>query len=664
MAQSYLKLIVASILLTSLVFYSNTDYGYTEKTDVGLSKRNLFTQSDFDSLCTANLTAPIVQIDINNTQVNAAASGFASLISNLSFVKTDQSENIRGAIIDGNKTAVANLVIGVAAPYIIVWVLFIITIIAWIICWSCCCCRCKCCSCFCCVSSDESKSNCCSLVSFILIAAGVAGVIAICIIGFVVSKDVPKKLDAGECTLMKTFLDIKDGDKSPMAPRWIGVNPLDQKLGDISNSLDTVKNNYKGFPDTSYTSTDYNNYKTLLTNSYNNYSPKTTRNPNPASTSSNFSPFFISNYGPYDTISTTTGVLSTEFSSTIVQATNLLNQLSSNSDTISRNIDTVKSMIQDTRNSIKPLLDHVNTIDTDYIDKFRTFKSDSAKPLSNFFLALFAVSIGLAILFLLWTVMFGCCGIKFSKYILHVLWNIINLITIPIYIIAGVFGLMGTAMLYLGTLINVMFSPSGLAIIFPNNTLTVQILDTCMNKDGNIYNQIFSNSGSTQTTSLTSFINNGNKLKQIRLNITNINGSPAANQFSLLYKNMSTNIALEPNVLKTLKELTTYTSYADKTASKQADCSSNTYDLWTSLKEDCPADIFVVPAAPANNVGSNSCLNVRDWKSSDVAARYKDRPNCPSQKLADVAGGYVTSLNNYASDAADILISLQTEMTK
>ena len=650
-----LKSLVATLLVTSLVFYVQTG-DKMERT----SRRNLIvTETNYTDLCVNKNVTALYTFD---PKINKISTSFSGYLSNLTFVKEDQTDNIRKAL-NGDTDARNSLIVNLFAPYIIFIVFGAITIIFWIIYWVCCCKSC------CCCKGEQTESKCgINTIAFILIILAVAGIIAVCIIGFVFSSRLPEKLDASQCSLLRLYLDVKSGELKTTTPKWIGVDGILGKFNDLSASLDTIKaNSNNAFKDTSYTSTDQNNYNKFLETSYNNFKGRTTSSPTPNG-SSPFTPGFIANYGPSTTDATTTSNIRQEFAMTIVGTTNSLNSLKGYTTTINDNINSAKGVFTSATDSLTPLKTNIDKIDKDYVTKFVEFKSDSAKPLNTAFIILFAIIIGGGIIFLVFTLLFVCCDIKCFRFISHIAWNIVTLITIALFVIAGVFGLLGTVFLYLGPFIEAFFENKTLVYILGDQK-AADILDTCMNKGGDLQKILAGDT--SMVTTLSSFVDQANTLDSIYKNVTSVQGSVVVNNYIEYYKKLDKNVALDVSTSdegapKALAKLTLYTDDTVESTSLQNSCSSKTYDKWVSDDTACPAGTQLISSnIPDTNIGEQSCLNVRSWTETTTASRYSKRPNSCSGSLniATTASGYVASINKYASDSSVIIAELQKEMT-
>ena len=261
---------------TSLISLNSDNSNLSRpKNDIS-SKRLLFSQQEYKDLCgDTNYTEYITNDNALNLYNN-----FSNILSNYTYVKEDQTENIRNLIIgDDKNTALRQFVVETLAAFIIFWILAIITVIAWIVYCVCCCCK----ACLCCKRQEpESKASLCNLISFILITLAVLGVIAVCIVGFVASGKFSERVDDSQCALMKFYLDAKDGETKNSTPRWIGVNGVNNKMDGLIVAIDNLRNNANGaFNDISFVDNDFKSYNDALLRSNDNFDDRTTISPDP-----------------------------------------------------------------------------------------------------------------------------------------------------------------------------------------------------------------------------------------------------------------------------------------------------------------------------------------------------------------------------------------------
>ena len=115
--------------------------------------------------------------------------------------------------------------------------------------------------------------------------------------------------------------------------------------------------------------------------------------------------------------------------------------------------------------SLDPLGTEFTVFETDYIDPFRERKEQTMERMNGAFIGLFAGLMALAIVFFLFSWFFVGFEKYALRYVAHVAWHIITLITIPLFLLASAFGLLGTAFVYLPPFTEVVLSQEGLKAV-------------------------------------------------------------------------------------------------------------------------------------------------------------------------------------------------------
>jgi len=118
-------------------------------------------------------------------------------------------------------------------PILIFFVIGLLSLPAWPICCFCCCCNCCCC---CCCKKPGCKIPC---FIFTYIFYGLS--VAICIYGLSQSNHIFVGLADTECSLLKFFDQILDGEMKKELPRWAGIETINGILDDITTQIDDLK---------------------------------------------------------------------------------------------------------------------------------------------------------------------------------------------------------------------------------------------------------------------------------------------------------------------------------------------------------------------------------------------------------------------------------------
>ena len=110
----------------------------------------------------------------------------------------------------------------------------ILCIIGWLVCCFASCCNCCCCCCF--------KKEGCKIPCFIFTYLFYALVIAVCVYGLTQTNKIFTGIANTECSFMKFFDDIIDGEEKQETPKWIGINGVSDMLNSLYDTIDDMEN--------------------------------------------------------------------------------------------------------------------------------------------------------------------------------------------------------------------------------------------------------------------------------------------------------------------------------------------------------------------------------------------------------------------------------------
>ena len=119
-------------------------------------------------------------------------------------------------------------------PILIFLVVAILCIPGWIICCFCCCCNCCCCCC--------CKKPGCKIPCFIFTYVFYGLSVAICIYGLSQSNSIFVGLADTECSVLKFFDQVLEGETKQERPRWPGIEGISLFIK-MNNIIDYI--NYK-----------------------------------------------------------------------------------------------------------------------------------------------------------------------------------------------------------------------------------------------------------------------------------------------------------------------------------------------------------------------------------------------------------------------------------
>ena len=120
-------------------------------------------------------------------------------------------------------------------PVLIFLVIAILCIPGWLMCCFCCCCNCCCCCC--------CKKSGCKIPCFIMTYALYALVVVVCIYGFSQSNHIFVGLADTECSILRFFGEIIDGETKNSLPKWAGMSGIQNILTNIEQTLNDIKDN-------------------------------------------------------------------------------------------------------------------------------------------------------------------------------------------------------------------------------------------------------------------------------------------------------------------------------------------------------------------------------------------------------------------------------------
>ena len=118
-------------------------------------------------------------------------------------------------------------------PILIFLVIGILSLPGWLMCCFCCCCNCCCC---CCCKKPGCKIPC---FIFTYIFYGLS--VAICLYGLSQSNNIFVGLADTECSILRFFDQVLDGEIKEERPRWAGIKAIKDILNDFSTQITNLK---------------------------------------------------------------------------------------------------------------------------------------------------------------------------------------------------------------------------------------------------------------------------------------------------------------------------------------------------------------------------------------------------------------------------------------
>lgn len=352
-------------------------------------------------------------------------------------------------------------------PFAVFLVFSILAIFGWIICCVCCCCDCCCC---CCCKKEGSN---CKTICFFFTFVFYALVVAVSLYGLTQSKKIFVGLANTECSILKFFGQVLDGEIKEERPKWAGIsgiNDLIQRLMDtirelekgalttLQNGIDkiegkksTFKTNMEAAGNSFYD--DHNNYKSVYSNNYR--TKGITDYPLEDTYVLDIVKTFGKKEGDGYTTNSSLYLWNKEFSLVADNADDYLETAKNGFEGI---------LGESCGNVINSLQDGINNLDkitkpfTDANDEIGDILADYSESIDKYgklsvtvvFSVLMVMNIALGVLIILIYLFSSqtcadCCCIRcLFKTCTHVLWNVLALMLILSFLIGSLLGLIGT----------------------------------------------------------------------------------------------------------------------------------------------------------------------------------------------------------------------------
>ena len=409
-------------------------------------------------------------------------------------------------------------------PIFVFVVIAILSIPGWLICCFCCCCDCCCC---CCCKKPGCKIP-CFIFTYIFYALSVV----VCIYGLSKTSHVFIGIADTECSVLKFFDEILDGEMKQDKPRWAGINGINGILDDLTtqinelsgstkrqadNAISEISVKKKNFVD-DFVEVDkkfYSNYPTevvsFFSRNYNLYSFTSINNDGTSSEElidGTYVLDIIKMLGKYDSEAKRykpdfcfLDFWQREYELVAENADEYLEIAKSSFDTIldskSEDIKGYLNQGKDMLTKIQnPIDDIKSSIADNILQNYESIENYGKTGSKLVFTVLGLMNIALAVLVLLICFCSGksctncCCCRCIFKFFTHLLWNILALLMIITFLVGSSFTLVGTVGYDAMSLISYAVSEENLKSSEPflgDYLVDVKkYLDICINGDGNL----------------------------------------------------------------------------------------------------------------------------------------------------------------------------------
>ena len=356
-------------------------------------------------------------------------------------------------------------------PFAVFAAFGILSIFGWIGCCIFCCCDCCCC---CCCKKDG-----CTIPCFIFSYTFYALVVGVCIYGLTEANKIFVGLANAECSILKFFGEVLNGEDKTELPRWAGIKGINNLLDNLvdtitdlkDSSFDTLSNGISNIE------TKKSTFRTKMEEAGNSFFDPPNSNTYKSVYSKDYSGQGITNYPLEDTYvldlvkqfgkkvgeedgkdkypeQTSLWFWNEEFSIVAGNADEYLATAHDGfNEILNESFDTVISGLKDGSTNLdkltKPFTDaekEIGDILSDYAGHIDKYGKMGVKIV---FSVLMVMNIALAVLIILIYMFSGkscvdCCFFRcIFKSCTHILWNILALMMILAFLIGSILGLIG-----------------------------------------------------------------------------------------------------------------------------------------------------------------------------------------------------------------------------
>jgi len=535
-------------------------------------------------------------------------------------------------------------------PVIIFLAIAILSIPGWIIC---CICNCSNCCCCCCCKKPS-----CKLPFYIVTLVIYAFVAAICIYGLSQSNSIFVGLADTECSLLKFTGEVLDGETKETKPKWAGIsgiqdlfkktkdeiNRLKADTTRLSNSgrgdVDDAKNAFVGGLETqsgyinnpSYhkETLDGTDYKLDIIEQFGSFSSGTAT-PNQPS---------ILMYAWFK-----------EYDETASQADSYMNTIQQNYDQLTSSSEATQALekgidsIDDIRKSFDEVKSQISGIIIDYSDTIDEYGKLGFKIV---FSALLIIDLGIAafitlLFFCSFQTCQNCCIRCILKSFLHILWNVLALLTIFTLLFGFILTLFGTVGKDLISVVEYLVSDKNLDKKEPVLLGEASVyLKKCINGNGDISNEL-----KLDTDSL----DNINQLNTAIININKViaeveKREDGAFSYKEYYKLFDDRVNYKTDfVIKSNTGTLSYSTYVNALNSGQTDID------WSNSCEGRSSTISCT--GTLTGATDHTCVDLKTCTADQISTHYG------SSSLADEAAKLNTIVKITNKENSDIIQNLK-----
>ena len=399
-------------------------------------------------------------------------------------------------------------------PILVFFVVAILCIPGYLLC--CCCCCCNCCCCCCC------KKPGCKVPCFIFTYFFYALVVAVCFYGLTQSNSIYVGLADTECSFLKFFDQILDGETKQDLPRWAGISGIDDILEDLHTQINSMKSGTRNDMNTKIgeVNTTRDNFATYMQGCGNKFFDGSGNYLDAYSATYNFNLGgktyddvyvldIVRMFGKYDATdkkylpeNSCLDIWEKEYSLVAETADSYMAQANEGFQTILDNkVDDLLKSLNDGRNQLNEIKSSFESIKNDISSMLIDYSGLIDEYGKLGFKAVFGVlalmNIAIAALILLICLCSGksctncCCCRCICKLFTHLLWNILAILMIIVFLFGAIVALIGQVGSDAMSIISFIVSTDNTEnILLDQLGKSKSYLDRCINGDGQIAEEL------------------------------------------------------------------------------------------------------------------------------------------------------------------------------
>ena len=391
-------------------------------------------------------------------------------------------------------------------PVLVFFVIAILSLPGWLICCICNCCNCCCCCC--------CKKKCCKLPFFIITSAIYALVLGICIYGLSQSNSIFVGFADTECSILKLINEFIEGESKDVTPKWPGMSGIksifsdartqigeltSDTASDLVSKKDAVKTSKENLEGLLHSQSDsvYNGgyhiqnldiaddskdgaYKLDIVFLFGKFTKATEHS------EAQFTPNTLAEWWYKEYIETANQA--EEFMETI---SNNYGELQNKQDDAQESLKNIEDSISEMENTINDIKDQVSGAIFDYGNLIEEYGKLGFKVV---FSTLMVIDIAIAA-FMTLLLFFSsscakccCCCRCLFKSLIHILWNLLALLTFFTLLLGFFFTLIGTVGQDLTSVVSFLVSDDNLnkesPILIEGDSK--KYMKECINGEGNV----------------------------------------------------------------------------------------------------------------------------------------------------------------------------------